>query len=702
MLIAHNTDVKIGVWDIETYKELFDFGIYNPDTDEWTEFEISKYKNDLYKIVKFYKEKHFDYYVSYNGIKFDHQVMQYILENYEKWYDFSGLEICGLIHNFVHNLIEDQNYGITLPYKEFMFPVNPIDVFLIFHFDNESKRTSLKWCESMLNMNIEEMPIEDDYQGLTEKDIQEIKKYRRNDVIATYCVLLVCLGRVEDVPKVIKKFFGYDTTLDELKDYRGKNKIQDRFDVEKETGLKCLNWSDVKIGEEWNKKDYKDEEGIKDDSLLMSKKVKYPFGQKFKNFFPKTMEFKTEKFQKFFEEIGNTYVLAKKQEFKITVGHSTYTIAKGGLHSTEANRQVICLLGQRYDDLDVGGQYPNSIWKHGVYPPHLKPTILKQFYGKIERRTKYKKIAKDLMALEKYEEARPYSSIQEMLKLCNNGGYYGKLGQQGSFLEYPEGLLKVCMSNQIEIMMLIEAYELEGFSVLSGNTDGITVLYDESKRDRFLEIAKWWEDKVGNFEMGKLEETPFTKVWQESINHYIALKRDGKVKKKGRFATEVEFHKTKNLRIIPLALEAYFIHNQDPVDFIKNHQNIFDFCKSLKGSRRLYYDELISENETKRYKKILRYYISKDGFIIKKRGFNTNNNPVDAYCEAEDKDFPWLGIPKMTVFNNPSNVDNIKKHKIDYDFYIIETLKRIDAIQKTKKAKIYAENLKPKVQMTLF
>jgi len=48
---------------------------------------------------------------------------------------------------------------------------------------------------------------------------------------------------------------------------------------------------------------------------------------------------------------------------------------------------------------------------------------------------------------------------------------YGKLGQRGSFLEYPEGMLKVTMGNQMEILMLIEKLEMSGFQVLSGNTE---------------------------------------------------------------------------------------------------------------------------------------------------------------------------------------------------------------------------------------
>lgn len=34
-------DVKLGIFDIETLRGLFDVGIFDPDTKEWYEFEIS-------------------------------------------------------------------------------------------------------------------------------------------------------------------------------------------------------------------------------------------------------------------------------------------------------------------------------------------------------------------------------------------------------------------------------------------------------------------------------------------------------------------------------------------------------------------------------------------------------------------------------------------------------------------------------------
>lgn len=356
MRIAQNVDVSLGVWDIETLRGLFDIGIYNPDTKEFIDFEISPFRNDLYKLVAFYtKNDKYDYWVSFNGIGFDHQVLQYIVQEHQNWTDYTWSQICRKIHDFVQlKIIEAQRFKIALPYYESSFPVKPLDVFRIHHFDNEAKRTSLKWVEYMMDMDVEEMPIHHTQESLTAEEIKIVKDYRKHDLIATHCLLLLTLGELDKVAETIKENFGYDVDLTHLEDYKGKNKIQDRFDVQKETGLDCLNWSDVKIGEEWNKKDYMTAEKLRDASKLFTKKIKHPYGQRFKNFFPSTMKFQTKSFIDFFEKLGNEYVKNMKQEFTLKVGKTTYTIAKGGLHSTEKDRRIIVHEGWKYTDLDVG------------------------------------------------------------------------------------------------------------------------------------------------------------------------------------------------------------------------------------------------------------------------------------------------------------------------------------------------------------
>lgn len=327
MIIAEGVDVKIGVFDIETLLEMFDLGVYDPDLDQWYEFEISAYRNDMYKIVSFYTGRKFDYWVSFNGIRFDHPVLEFIVEEHQKWAELSNLEICKIISDFAGKTIEDANFGIRPRYNESNFHVKPIDLFLIHHFDNDAKRTSLKWCEFMMNMDVEEMPIHHLSTGMTFYEVETVKSYRRNDVLATLKLLKVTLGEVS-VPGLVEE-------------YLGKNKIQDRFDVENETGLKCLNWNDVKIGEEWNKLNYMKAENIKDPRTLLPKKVVYPYGKKFKNYFPKSMDFQTDQLKDFIKYVGNQYVKNEEQEFKITINKTTHTFAKGGIHSGEKHRRLL-------------------------------------------------------------------------------------------------------------------------------------------------------------------------------------------------------------------------------------------------------------------------------------------------------------------------------------------------------------------------
>lgn len=230
--------------------------------------------------------------------------------------------------------------------------------------------------------------------------------------------------------------------------------------------------------------------------------------------------------------------------------------------------------------------------------------------------------------------------------------------------------------------------------------DGITVLYPTDKENIFLKICKDWEIEVGNTLLGKLEHTPFSAVWQESINHYLAKKIDGNIKKKGRFATEFEMNKNKSKRIIPMAMEKYFIEGISPIEFISSHTNIYDFCAGVRAGGDLHYEEITGE-DIRIHKKLVRYYVSKEGSILMKRGKDFECRPMNNHCEAEDKDFPWMEQPLVKYFNRAWKVNNFSDYNVDYSYYILQTLKRIDAIQHTKMAKNYADTFKTK-QGSLF
>lgn len=200
-----------------------------------------------------------------------------------------------------------------------------------------------------MNMDVEEMPIHHSQENLQPHDIELVKSYRRHDVMATYALLYLTIGKPEKIPEL-----NGGIPVPELDDYKDANKIEQRLDISKETGMNCMNWSDVKIGEETNKMQYMQAKKIKKDIELKPKKVVYPYGKKFKKYFPKTMNFKTDQLKNFFKDLGEKYVLAEEQEFPIIIGKTKYTVAKGGLHSNERNRVVKVDKGWILDDEDVG------------------------------------------------------------------------------------------------------------------------------------------------------------------------------------------------------------------------------------------------------------------------------------------------------------------------------------------------------------
>lgn len=211
--------------------------------------------------------------------------------------------------------------------------------------------------------------------------------------------------------------------------------------------------------------------------------------------------------------------------------------------------------------------------------------------------------------------------------------------------------------------------ELEGINVISANTDGIVCHFDKRLDDKYYQICNEWEHLVGNNDLGKLEYSDYKQLIQTSVNDYIAEYTNGKIKKKGDFCTEIELHKNPSMKIRAIALEKYFINNIKPEETIKNHTNIYDFCKRLKvtkGWKTEYHHILGEEKQIDVLSKHTRYYLStKGGGLYKKH----NDGRL---ISAESK-------KTVSIFNKYIKKDMIN-YNIDYKYYISETYKIIMSI----------------------
>jgi hypothetical protein len=164
------------------------------------------------------------------------------------------------------------------------------------------------------------------------------------------------------------------------------------------------------------------------------------------------------------------------------------------------------------------------------------------------------------------------------------------------------------------------------------------------------------------------------------VNDYLAIMTNGEIKKKGDFLTDFELHKNKSARVVPIALEQYFVHGV-PVDTtIRNHKNLYDFCIRQKASRSFHYEGTNrSTGETTVYDKLIRYYVSNTGdkiFKIKNPECQTRAAAVSQVEAGE-----WVCEVRNFLPKN-SKTDNI-----NYDYYI-EKANRIVTKIKTEGKRI--------------
>jgi hypothetical protein len=662
-------------YDIETPRGMFLLSIYSPLEDKWIDCEISRRKNQIDLLVKCIETYNEYYWVGFNNIKFDAQIIEWIVRNYENWIDLSGETICQMIYQKAQDVIDNGNYELPPEYREEQLSFKQIDLFAILHFGNLSRRTSLKAVAFALDVeDIEENPIDIHSEHLTDEEMDAEIAYCHKDVIDTYALYKVVRGNTE------------------ISIYKGKDKIADRFVMQEEFGLNCLNWDDVKIGAEWNKLDYI-KLTRKSERDLHPKQIIQFYGKKYKQFFPRYIKFQTPELQRFINNFGESFVTNKKQEFTYKFSKDlSITIAKGGIHSCENGRIIIPKEGEMYLQIDVGSQYPNAIRKYRIEPKHL-PGWNSLIVSKIERRLSYKQQFKDT-------KNPKYASMQEMGKLSLNGGAYGRLNTKGDWQEYPYGMLQVTIGCQLEILMIVEDLIIKGFNVTSLNTDGYDLTLPKNRLTELIDLIEYWEKLIGNDTLGRFELTEFEWIVQTSVNDYLAKKKgewmNGKfkphlqkekedfLKLKGDFEIDKELHKNKSMRIVPIALKEYFLNHVPIEQTIMSHTNIYDFCIRQKATKDFHY-EGISNKGKNIYNKLIRYYVSNEGeklLKIKNSECTTNAPPV-SQVEAGD----W----KMFVCNKLT-----KDHPLDninFKYYIEKAEKIIAKVEGKKTVKINPNQL---------
>ena len=642
-------DNKVHVYDIETLFNCFTYTAINKDTKDTVFFIIWNDINHLDELVEHLNSVRG--LISFNGLNFDYPVLHYILTNYQFLKTLRTEDVAKCIYQCAQETIAKEYSEI----REAQVLIPQLDLFRIHHFDNMAKLTSLKKVEIAMEFpNVQDMPIHHSEEVKTFEQVLEILSYNKNDVEATLAFYFKTLDKIELRRGLLKKY-----------------------------GLKCLNFSDSKIGEQLTLKLYCEATGKEEAAVKKQRTRRKLF--KFKDCIPNYINFQTAEFNELLEYLKGIEVPTLKESFAYSFEYKGFgfDLGTGGIHG--------CIKAGVYQDdedylildSDVASLYPSLAITNDLYPKHLGIEF-KDVYenGIVKPRLEAKKNGDKVMA--------------DGFKLSANS-VYGKSNSEYSFLYDPLYTLQTTLAGQLALCMLSEMLinGIENLTMLQINTDGLTSKFPRKHVDKYMEICEDWMKRTNLV----LEHAYYSKMIIRDVNSYLAVDDKGKVKYKGAFKTneemrkDGEWHKSFSQGIVSIALADFYIKGVAVEQTVRNCTNIYEFCKTGNTTGKWWAETFDSDGNTIiKMQKNNRYYLSTDGNGFRKCTYKPNKETaVDELTSTE-----YEAGKVVTMFNQ--FVDKpMSEYNIDYDYYINECYKIIHKIDGTEER----EELERKEKLTL-
>jgi len=719
------------IYDIECYPNIFTLAATWHKNNKVRVYEISDRKNEVEQLLEFLRniKRHGHMMVGFNNIGFDYPLLHFILEKSRKAIA-EGKELritAKQIYTHMQSMMDkskDDRFGSKIKESEVILP--QIDLYLVHHFDNKARATSLKMLEfNMRSANIEDLPFPVGKE-LNDKEKDILIVYNKHDVLET------------------QKFFNY--SIDALKL---------REDLTELFGFDCTNFNDTKIGKQlfinslekenpgccytvtphgrrinqtkrdkivlknclfdyikFERPEFKavhdwfKRQVITETKGVFSDIEEHNLGDvakyakmvvKRKKFKHKPSDEEVEQFKKehplgwidveelkateyLFDSEGNHVMEYPTDEFgnvdttkkpkkkrvpkksywgcwnvaetlNVVIDGFQFDYGLGGIHGakqgTHRSTETRKLL-----TYDVASYYPNLAISNRVAPEHLGDTFC-DVYAKLYQMRK---------------EQPKGSPANAALKLALNG-VYGDSNNEFSPLYDPAYTMSITVNGQLTLCMLIEQLiERCNAEIVMANTDGFEFFVDVQYLPEVECCVKEWESITGL----QMERDNYKVMFVRDVNNYISVTESGKVKLKGAYEfaeyDKLGWAKDHSAMVIPMAVKAHLVDGIDYEEFIRFHENKFDFMLRTKvpTSSRLV---LVVDNEEVPVQNICRYYPSLNGGKLVK---------IMPPLEGSDEE-RRIGIDadwNVKVCNNINDFD----WDIDYNYYFQEAKKLIDAV----------------------
>lgn len=608
--------MRLWFYDLEVLGDTFFSGTFiDPKTDEC--IQLYKYKDKEYNLDKLPYFLNEVMLVGYNNKMYDDPIMNKIRKE-----GVNTKEIFELSQELINSQKTDipvwKNEKI-LPYLR--YGVRSIDLMKILAFDKQ--KVGLKQCAvNLRHPLIQDLPFEYNF-NIEEKDIPLILEYNKNDV---------------------------DVTIRLFRHI--KEEIELRIDYSNEYKVDVLNASRTYIGKEtlnkyYSKKTGRDLREFKDDRTRRSRIY-------MAECISDKVTFKTSEMIKMLEYFKSYSVNSVDDgiDYLVLFKNKGYQMGFGGLHSVDRPKIYKSTSTLSIMDADVDSYYPNVMLKYKIKPKHTDDA----FFSVLDDITKKRLKAK----------AEKDKVTADTLKITVNS-IFGLLNFPNYWLYDPKAALSVTINGQMFLLMLIEALELNGFEVISANTDGVTAIVPNERLEEYKKICSEWEKYCGF----SLSFTKYINYIRRDVNNYIA-ESEYEVKQKGCFLDKQKLDKGYNTIIIPKAINNYFLKGIPVEETITTGKDIYDYCLSEKTGNQFIMEYHYLDGDKKvieKLQKTNRFFISNRGGTLMK------HKSDDSYHNAA------LGWTVSILNKFESEKENEYLHNIDYRYYIAEAKKVIEQIE---------------------
>tara|TARA_R110000851_G_scaffold41011_2_gene103148 strand:+ start:644 stop:2503 length:1860 start_codon:yes stop_codon:yes gene_type:complete len=607
------------VFDLEQFQNFHSAVFYDIDTKEVDTFVIHSSRDDREEYIEYLLDcQSSTGLIGYNNIGYDYPLLHFILSNKKKLLSATIWDAVAMLYTEGQRIIASE-YPMISSWKT---KIKQLDLYRIHHFNNVAKATSLKHLQMAMHWyNLQELPFKYDHV-VKDKEVKPILEYNKNDVMSTY------------------EFYTHS-----------KEEIQFRKRIKKSYGIDCMNYPDVKIGEEILIIENAKALGIPLKQFRQMR-TKRTFIKLEKCILP-IVKFKSSEFNKALEFFKSKTVHAMNT--KGVLDHTViykgmkYDFGGGGIHGT-------CGSGVFRSDekgdlilVDVSSYYPNLAIQNGFFPQHLSSTFCEVGDKLYQQRMQAKKDGDNQMV--------------GAIKLALNGALFGKSNDEHSPMYDTKFMFDITINGQLLLCMLSERLADEGIKIIQINTDGILVKVTKDERILLDKWCKRWETLTKL----KLDYDHFKVIVQRDVNNYSGTFTDNSTKEKGAFAINKPWNKDHSMKIVPIAVEKYFVDGTPVRDTIENHKQIFDFCISKKVGKQFemeYHHIVNNKKVTDSVQRLNRFFISNTGgALIKVKDDGSIARLVAKYS--------------ITLFNKEYKSKN---YNINYDYYVAEANKLVNAV----------------------